>query len=555
MRKKFLATLVAVALFGLIGCQSTEEPDAALAKPTNVSTEELTGETTEASTLAPTNTPTLTPIDTPIDTPVDTPIDTPISTEPPTPTVTPIPYDFEGVIEKNGIYNYYTDGKLDSSYVGLAKYEEQWLYFTNGYVDENYTGVAYTEEGMLFVNNGYADLGYSGTVEYLGNTVDVVNGRINSNLVVELKDETILNVEKETVESIVDAVEDIYSKNGADQEFSRNFTTAKEGLYWITGTVEAGLRKSFDYGTCRLLDIFDKTVHESNMNYLYNGSGKCYTHFDVILPEQFEYKMLIAGKPHGVYLDYSYVGKAYFDVNYICNVIDISDVDAVTDSFDESIFSYMSEATSIPTYTFAYYVYTPKESGICTLWFDNVNISKNKNVYKDNELFCVNVTDESGNNMTGSKTYTLSTASECMQFDAEKGKEYHIYFTLANCPDSEQWKNGTVEYSMHISNQQRTKNITGYISVNEPIINSGIKNTYVITPCRKQNIQFKVTQMREDAMLDVVVKDANGNVLQEHYGLVNGGTFTIEDTVKDIDYSIEIIGNRDTNYYMEILYK
>ena len=63
---------------------------------------------------------------------------------------------------QDGTWNYYKNGKKDSSYTGLAGNEYGWFYVKNGTVDWEYNGLAGNEYGWFYVKNGVLDWSYTG---------------------------------------------------------------------------------------------------------------------------------------------------------------------------------------------------------------------------------------------------------------------------------------------------------------------------------------------------------------------------------------------------------
>ena len=63
---------------------------------------------------------------------------------------------------QDGTWNYYKNGKKDSSYTGLAGNEYGWFYVKNGTVDWEYNGLAGNEYGWFYVSNGVIDWNYTG---------------------------------------------------------------------------------------------------------------------------------------------------------------------------------------------------------------------------------------------------------------------------------------------------------------------------------------------------------------------------------------------------------
>ncbi len=67
--------------------------------------------------------------------------------------------------DTDGVWRYYTDGEVDTTYTGLAKNEWGWFYVNSGVLDRTYTGLADNEWGTWYVNNGVLDRSYTGLVK------------------------------------------------------------------------------------------------------------------------------------------------------------------------------------------------------------------------------------------------------------------------------------------------------------------------------------------------------------------------------------------------------
>ena len=63
---------------------------------------------------------------------------------------------------ETGIWTYYTDGEVDTTYTGLAKNDYGWWYVNAGYLDLTYTGMAKNSYGWWYVTDGSLDLTYTG---------------------------------------------------------------------------------------------------------------------------------------------------------------------------------------------------------------------------------------------------------------------------------------------------------------------------------------------------------------------------------------------------------
>ena len=540
--KKITVLVCVMGMLLMVGCSKQKE----VIMSTELLNEEQAGtgivdDKNPDSSVEEDVTGTMTQSPTPLPTATSVPSPTPI----PTPTITPIPYDYKGVIEKNGMLYYYTDGKADINYEGLGEHEGQWMYFKNGTVDMSFTGVTYKNDGMWYVNKGVVDITYCGEADFLGRTVEVINGRINSDLVIEPEEQKLLTVED-------GELEEVYNKkfrlgDDTDTEKEQKFTTSKEGIYWIINTVEGD--SHLDKPEWRLLDCFGNELHR---DVTYSVSSTAGTELNstvsMVLPEDITYRMITSFEPY--YYD---GGINRTRIVYVGKTIDVSNFNIVKDQFDESLHMYMEKDQG--TFDFVVYTFIPDETVDCTIWFDDINISKNKNVYKDNWIFDVFITGKGA--PEGGNIYSLSSENTAKQFTAIAGEEYCIALSLGSSSTTERYRNGDVEYTMHISQKPIDVNITGYTSVADFIAYGGTRNInkYTLTPVRKETISFTLSQMREDATVDIKVKDSTGNIIVEDIGLKNGDSFELTDTLKNNEYTIEVIGSRDTNYYLDIEYR
>ena len=62
----------------------------------------------------------------------------------------------------DGVWRYYTDGEVDTTYTGMAKNKYGWWYVTNGELDLTYTGMAKNSKGWWYMKNGKLDRTYTG---------------------------------------------------------------------------------------------------------------------------------------------------------------------------------------------------------------------------------------------------------------------------------------------------------------------------------------------------------------------------------------------------------
>ena len=75
---------------------------------------------------------------------------------------------------------YMNKGKLDTSYTGLVKYKSNWVYVVNGKLNSTYTGLVKYKSNWVYVNKGKLDATYTGLVKYKSNWVYVSKGKLNS---------------------------------------------------------------------------------------------------------------------------------------------------------------------------------------------------------------------------------------------------------------------------------------------------------------------------------------------------------------------------------------
>ncbi|MDD6570841.1 MAG: transglutaminase domain-containing protein [Thermoflexaceae bacterium] len=64
--------------------------------------------------------------------------------------------------DEDGIWHYYRNGMIDTTYVGMAMNEEGWWYVRNGKIDFTFTGMAQNEYGWWYFRNGQLDFSYTG---------------------------------------------------------------------------------------------------------------------------------------------------------------------------------------------------------------------------------------------------------------------------------------------------------------------------------------------------------------------------------------------------------
>lgn len=110
--------------------------------------------------------------------------------------------DYSGFIKRTNGMLYYQNGKLASSYTGLArdssgtqyyvqngyvyysfmglkKVNNVWSYFVNGALDTSYSGLVAYNGGFYYVENGYVNWNYSNLIYHYGTWYYVHNGKID----------------------------------------------------------------------------------------------------------------------------------------------------------------------------------------------------------------------------------------------------------------------------------------------------------------------------------------------------------------------------------------
>lgn len=97
-----------------------------------------------------------------------------------------IDFSFEGPLKtKKGIW-VFQKGKLDNTYNGIRKLNDDWIYFTEGRQDKQYKGIATNEFGVWYIAKGKVDFSYNGKVKHLGRTYKVKNGQVGNGKIVYL---------------------------------------------------------------------------------------------------------------------------------------------------------------------------------------------------------------------------------------------------------------------------------------------------------------------------------------------------------------------------------
>ena len=84
-------------------------------------------------------------------------------------------------VASDGKKYYYDNGKINTSYTGLASYQGMKYYVLAGIVQENYTGLVLYENVWYYVKNGMVDWTFTGLVLYYGSWYYVEKGMLNWN--------------------------------------------------------------------------------------------------------------------------------------------------------------------------------------------------------------------------------------------------------------------------------------------------------------------------------------------------------------------------------------
>ena len=84
-------------------------------------------------------------------------------------------------LDKKGVWKYYKNGEVCTSYTGLTLYYGTWYYVEKGVLNWNYTGLTKYYGTWYYVKNGRLDWGYTGLTKYYGTWYYVEKGVLNWN--------------------------------------------------------------------------------------------------------------------------------------------------------------------------------------------------------------------------------------------------------------------------------------------------------------------------------------------------------------------------------------
>ena len=91
-----------------------------------------------------------------------------------------VDFGYTGLAEIDGNLYYFSGSRLSSN-TGLYKFNGTWYYFESGVVDFDYTGLASNSSGTWYVEDSIVDFGYTGLAEIDGNLYYFSGSRLSSN--------------------------------------------------------------------------------------------------------------------------------------------------------------------------------------------------------------------------------------------------------------------------------------------------------------------------------------------------------------------------------------
>ena len=84
-------------------------------------------------------------------------------------------------LDENGVWKYYKNGEIYTSYTGLTLYYGTWYYVEKGVLNWNYTGLTNYYGTWYYVKGGRLDWSYTGLTKYYGTWYYVEKGILNWN--------------------------------------------------------------------------------------------------------------------------------------------------------------------------------------------------------------------------------------------------------------------------------------------------------------------------------------------------------------------------------------
>ena len=88
-------------------------------------------------------------------------------------------WNYTGLTKYYGTWYYVKGGRLDWTYIGLTKYYGTWYYVDNGVLNWNYTGLTQYYGTWYYVKGGCLDWNYTGLTKYYGTWYYVQKGILN----------------------------------------------------------------------------------------------------------------------------------------------------------------------------------------------------------------------------------------------------------------------------------------------------------------------------------------------------------------------------------------
>lgn len=80
----------------------------------------------------------------------------------------------------DGVWRYYVDGEVNTTYTGLVKYKTSWVYVINGELATSYTGLVKYKSSWVYIYKGKLNTTYTGLVKYKNSWVYVSKGKLDA---------------------------------------------------------------------------------------------------------------------------------------------------------------------------------------------------------------------------------------------------------------------------------------------------------------------------------------------------------------------------------------
>ena len=88
---------------------------------------------------------------------------------------------YTGMAQNQYGWWYMKNGQLDRTYTGMAQNQYGWFYMKNGKLDRTYTGISYNQYGRFYIKNGQLDRTYTGMVLDTDGWCYVKEGKVDPN--------------------------------------------------------------------------------------------------------------------------------------------------------------------------------------------------------------------------------------------------------------------------------------------------------------------------------------------------------------------------------------